>query len=487
MKRDSIVLIMCLAALLASSQSGFATNQPGSEGQAKEAQAQANRAQAETRDERAEAIKAQAEAEAQAKDAWNETIQAKAQIEAQVEAEYQQAMAEASRNRSEAQAAIARAHAELEKLNEELHESQQQLSKERRAEIEAMRKKLARTHRELRESSRELSQINRELMHIAQSNAEAQIIVTGGDKPMIGAILGRKTGAGVEVLGVSPNGPAERAGLRAGDVIVAVGGRVLAHMDDSGNVRNALNIALHELKASEPVIISVERGAETVDLKVVPEIREPLTWQSVVRLPSVPTAPTAPAAPAAPSAPVVPIAPAVPSDPADNVWFEQIEVQEIDRQKLTGQIARIQAEIAQLGGLSAAQWASGDTEDYEAYFADMSELGDFALAETSVWFGMPLTSGLRLAQVGPDLGEYFNTDRGVLVLKANRENALQLQAGDVVLNLDGVMVNSPADFMRALREFTPGEELLIDIKRKLKSQTLSPVISNEQARLFTPQ
>lgn len=470
MKRDSIVLIMCLAALLASSQSGFATNQPGSEGQAKEAQAQANRAQA--------------EAEAQAKDAWNETIQAKAQIEAQVEAEYQQAMAEASRNRSEAQAAIARAHAELEKLNEELHESQQQLSKERRAEIEAMRKKLARTHRELRESSRELSQINRELMHIAQSNAEAQIIVTGGDKPMIGAILGRKTGAGVEVLGVSPNGPAERAGLRAGDVIVAVGGRVLAHMDDSGNVRNALNIALHELKASEPVIISVERGAETVDLKVVPEIREPLTWQSVVRLPSVPTAP---AAPAAPSAPVVPIAPAVPSDPADNVWFEQIEVQEIDRQKLTGQIARIQAEIAQLGGLSAAQWASGDTEDYEAYFGDMSELGDFALAETSVWFGMPLTSGLRLAQVGPDLGEYFNTDRGVLVLKANRENALQLQAGDVVLNLDGVMVNSPADFMRALRELTPGEELLIDIKRKLKSQTLSPVISNEQARLFTPQ
>jgi|GEM_PF-3049012 len=73
--------------------------------------------------------------------------------------------------------------------------------------------------------------------------------------------------------------------------------------------------------------------------------------------------------------------------------------------------------------------------------------------------------------------------------KVNKEQrkALLLQAGDVVLSLHGTEVNSPAESMRALREFAPGEALEIDIKRKRKNQTLSPVISDEQARFFVTQ
>lgn len=238
--------------------------------------------------------------------------------------------------------------------------------------------------------------------------------------------------------------------------------------------------------------------------RVAPEVREPLTWQSVVRLRSVPAAPASPSAVSAPSAtpaqavgaspttaaaPSAPSAPSAPTSPDDNVWFERIEVQEIDREALAAQIARMEVEIAQRGGPanSTSHGVSGDTEGYELYFGDMSELGDFALTNTSAWYGMPLTSGLRLAKVEPELGEYFNTDRGVLVLKAKQDNALLLQAGDVVLSLHGTEVNSPADFMRALREFEPGDELKIDIKRKRKNQTLSPVISDKQVRFFAPQ
>ena len=100
---------------------------------------------------------------------------------------------------------------------------------------------------------------------------------------------------------------------------------------------------------------------------------------------------------------------------------------------------------------------------------------------------MPLASGLQLAEIDPALGEYFKTDRGVLVLKAKEDNALTLSSGDVVLSLHGTDVNSPAEFMRALRDFEPGDELVIDIKRNRKSKTLKPVIEETQARFFAPE
>ena len=62
-----------------------------------------------------------------------------------------------------------------------------------------------------------------------------------------------------------------------------------------------------------------------------------------------------------------------------------------------------------------------------------------------------------------------------------------LQSGDVVLNLHGTDVNSPAEFMRALRDFEPGNELAIDIKRNRKSKTLKPVIEESQARFLAPE
>lgn len=441
----------------------------------------------------AESAKAQAEqAKSQARVAQAEARESKAFAEAKVEAEVQNALAEANRSRSDAQAAIAEARAELAKLQMEEREIQREISIERRAELAAMRESLTRAHRELRESSRELSQVNRELMFVTEDGTQRRFIISGGDRPVIGAVLGDKTDVGVEILSISPNGPAEKAGLQAGDVIVAVGGRVLASVDDSGDVKNGLAIALSDLKATEPVIISVERGIDTLDVKVVPEVREPMAWHSIMRLPAAPSAPSAPAAPSAlataPGAPGVPVAPAAPTGPDDNVWIERIVVPEINREALAAQIARMEVEVAHAGALAGngKHWVSGNEVGYEFYFGDMSEMGDFALSDTNAWYGMPLTAGLRLAELDPELGEYFDSDRGVLVLKAKPDNALLLQAGDVVLNLQGSDVNSPADFMRALREFAPGNELQIEIKRQRKTRTLSPLISDEQARFFMP-
>ena len=126
------------------------------------------------------------------------------------------------------------------------------------------------------------------------------------------------------------------------------------------------------------------------------------------------------------------------------------------------------------------------TSRYEFLFNDMSELGDVALQDANVWFGLPLAHGLKLAELDADLGEYFKTERGVLVLKAKPDNDMQLESGDVVLQVGDREVNSPADFMRALRDFEPGEEIEVAIKRERKNRTLTTVMPERQTRIFVP-
>ena len=74
-------------------------------------------------------------------------------------------------------------------------------------------------------------------------------------------------------------------------------------------------------------------------------------------------------------------------------------------------------------------------EDGEGIFYEfetLSEVGDAALAGTNIWFGMPLTRGLKFAELDESLGAYFDTSEGVLVLSAKADNLLQLQSGDVI-------------------------------------------------------
>jgi S1-C subfamily serine protease len=69
---------------------------------------------------------------------------------------------------------------------------------------------------------------------------------------------------GVVVLGVEENSPAKRAGLRDGDVIVALEGQAVAGVDD-------LHRLLTDLRVGVSCSLTVLRWTEKLDLKVVPE------------------------------------------------------------------------------------------------------------------------------------------------------------------------------------------------------------------------
>ena len=72
---------------------------------------------------------------------------------------------------------------------------------------------------------------------------------------------------GVVLSAVAPDGPAERAGLRGGDAIVAVGERAIENIYD-------YTYALDELSVGEPVVVTVERAGRRIDLLVTPSSRE---------------------------------------------------------------------------------------------------------------------------------------------------------------------------------------------------------------------
>lgn len=81
--------------------------------------------------------------------------------------------------------------------------------------------------------------------------------------------------------------------------------------------------------------------------------------------------------------------------------------------------------------------------------------------------------GLELADLNPDLGEYFGAKEGVLVLKTSGDSTVPLKAGDVIVSIDGRSPKSEAQAQRILRSYESGETAKIEVIRKQKKLTLT--------------
>ena len=90
---------------------------------------------------------------------------------------------------------------------------------------------------------------------------------------------------------------------------------------------------------------------------------------------------------------------------------------------------------------------------------------------------------MELVTVTPELGDYFGTKEGVLVVKAPGDSTLPLKSGDVILVIGGRRPTSPSHAMRILRSYEGGETVTIEILRKKKHSTVAWLVPRSEDRL----
>lgn len=265
-------------------------------------------------------------------------------------------------------------------------------------------------------------------------------------KPVIGVVLAADEQAGVRIAGVTPDSAAASAGLKSGDRLVGIDGRKLDAASAAARVEQARGL-LAALDAKTAVALAYERAGKAGTVSVTPKVGERVL--------------------------VVPGGMAFDGNVKVFVG-DGGELREIEADRMRGDLVAARARAAEAKARAAAGDArhGGDLAFTIApdVRSEILRLGTDckgqdcrlpALAEALRW------SGLNLAAVDAQLGRYFGTDRGVLVLSTGRELDA-LQAGDVILKIAGESVASPREAMELLRAQPADGKVAVDYLRDRK-------------------
>ena len=79
---------------------------------------------------------------------------------------------------------------------------------------------------------------------------------------------------------------------------------------------------------------------------------------------------------------------------------------------------------------------------------------------------------MDLVPLTAQLGRYFGTSDGLLVVRLPENNPFKLQDGDVILEIGGRKPTSPEHAMRILMSFNAGEKVELSIMRDKRKQTV---------------
>jgi S1-C subfamily serine protease len=272
-----------------------------------------------------------------------------------------------------------------------------------RAQLE---KQLAEARDRLDDAARDVAELTGKLHG---GDPRPPVVIHGpgkGAPPPRGAMLGINIGGeanrartdGVEVMSVSPSGPAEAAGLRKGDVITSVDGKSLAKSGEGGAGR-----------------------------------------QLVEHLRTV--------------------------EPGQVVKLDYLR----DGRKQTASVTTVAAEPPMARMMRD--------------FMPMLEGMDLPPDLEDV-LGGPRRGfrALELVPVTPKLGQYFGTDKGLLVVRAPEAAGAKLEEGDVILSIGGRTPENPRHAFRILGSYQPSETVKVELMRQRKRMTLDVQLPADAGR-----
>jgi hypothetical protein len=269
---------------------------------------------------------------------------------------------------------------------------------QREESLAALEQKLEAARRRLDEAAQEIARLT---ITMEGNSPGLRWLGAGGDRAMLGINMSPLAAQsapsdGVEIVSVSPGGPAAQAGLRAGDVLTETKGKSLKREGDE-SPRDKLIDAMRGVKPGEKVAVTYRRNGKTAQATIV---AQPLADRWFASKPPLPMGPT---------------------------QFRSFGT--------SGSV-----EFMRMGGV-------------------------FGSAE--------------LAPLTPKLGQYFGTEKGLLVVRAPQDGRLQLEDGDVIVDIDGRTPSSAGHALRILASYQPGEKLRLNVLRARKKMSIEVTIPED--------